>query len=133
MKNLIDFFKTEEGKKSLDDFCEYFINKQTIISKQHERFDKKFGTYESFDKIVQKILRKYVSDEYKDRWHKRNIEPPEPLCHFLFEYSRDYGRECSTGEWFKFSNEFTHEMYYIFGYYFLLIIGQGSYIRIIKH
>lgn len=91
----------------------------------------KFHNRNNFKEFVKKVIEKYNSDKYRDRWFKRNIEPPEDLYHFLFDYVAKYGRKCDHNEWQKYGNEFTVEMLYHEGYYFSLLYGQGSPVIII--
>lgn len=60
------------------------------------------------------------------------IEPPEGLFHYLFEYVKVYGRECTKNEWDGYGNAFSGDLLYLNGYYFNLMHGQGTVINITK-
>lgn len=83
-----------------------------------------------FSEFVEKVIKKYESDEYIDRWYSRGIEPPNDLYWFLFYYAEQYGRECDINEWKQYGNIFTGQLYYYNNYYFQIMHGQGSTIRI---
>lgn len=102
----------------------------TIEELQLARFDAKYG--ERFSEIVEMIATKYESRKYRDHWYNQSIEPPEGLYWFLIRYASVYGRELSQQELDKFVNHFTSEIYYCKGYYFQIMNGQGSVVRIDK-
>jgi len=126
--NLIKFLDSEEGKKSMEQFCLNIVKTEEVLNNQLERFHKN----NNFKEFIEKVIIKYDSDNYKDRWYYKGIQPPEDLYWFLYEYAVKYGRECKKKEWKKYSNNFTSELYYINGYYFNRMDGQGSIIQVIK-
>ena len=85
-----------------------------------------------FNKFVEKVINKYESDKYYDRWYSKGIEPPKDLYWFLFYYAEQYGRKCNNSEWDTYGNMFTGELYYYNNYYFQIMHGQGSIIKILK-
>lgn len=117
---------------SLRNNIEEWFNKKelekNIKTKQLERFKERGN----FNEFIEKVISKYNSDEYRDHWYNRGIEPPETLYWFLFDFAEKYGRECNDEEWEQYSNLFTSSLFYINGYYFNKINGQGSAITIVK-
>ncbi len=113
----------------MDEFIEELKKADRIKNNQLERFKNKY----SFEMFVDKVINKYYSKKYRDRWLNRGFEPQEELFWFLFSFAEKYGRECNKKEWDKMSNSFTTEMYYCNGYYFMRIDGQGSLINITKN
>lgn len=114
---------------------EYFDNikrRENVKSNQIARFRSKFGDRESFIEFLNKVEVKYSSDEYYYRWMNRGIEPEQALYWFLFDYASIYGRECSDAEWARYGSTFTGELFYIHGYYFQVMHGQGSIVGIDK-
>lgn len=132
IEKLKEILESEEGKKASDSYRENLKKRSEIKYKQLKRFHEKFNEPEKFSYFVEKVLEKYDSDEYRKKWWNLGYEPPEKLKCFLFEYSEKYGRECNKEEWDKYSNDFTSNLYYINGWYFNLMIGQGSFIKIEK-
>lgn len=128
LKELDDFLESEEGKKAMDKFIEKLEIEKKIKDRQLKRFKEKGG----LKQFTEKVIDKYNSDEYKNRWYKRGIMPPESLSWFLFEYAEEYGRECTDKEWAEYGNMFTTSLFFIEGYYFNKMDGQGSIIKIIK-
>ena len=120
--------KSEKGQKSLEEWANKINNRDAILTSQLERFNKKFD--HSFKNIVNKIILKYDSDSYFNRWRKRHIEPPEDLYWFLFKYAKEYGREATIEEYKKYGNMFTSTMFYIHDFYFGRMDGQGSVMQI---
>lgn len=122
-----DFFASEEGKKSIQEFVDKLKREKAIEEQQFERFH--LATKYNEDPFIEKVLKKYNSKAYKDRWYNRNIEPPETLLFFMYYYARKYCKECTLD---KYVNHFTVEMYHIGSYVIQLMHGQGAAIRIDK-
>ena len=132
LEKLKEFMESDEGKRAMDEWAEKNENQYNILVSQLERFHAKFGNITEFDNILTRIMNKYNSDFYRDKWYGIGIEPPENLYWFLFEYAKKYGRKCTDGEWEKYSNIFTSELYFVHGYFFNRMDGQGSIIKISK-
>lgn len=130
INRLNEWFDSEEGKRSLESYANSLIQERKLKDIQLEKFHAKFASEEKFKAFVEVVIQKYRSDDYYNRWFKRGIEPPNSLFWFLFEYSEKYGRECTQDEWKKHSNPFTADLFYVNGYYFNLMHGQGSFIKI---
>jgi len=131
LEALTKFLDSPEGKASIKEFAQELVNKENIKVSQLERFHSKLESGKiEFASVVEKILEKYGTRNYRDHWYNRGFEPPEPLCYFLFDYAEKYGRECTKKEWKKFGNMFTGGLYYYAGYYFNLMHGQGSVVHI---
>jgi replicative superfamily II helicase len=131
-QELKELFESEEFQESAKKYAEKLVNEKNILSSQLERLHSKFSDKGTFSNLVEKIQIKYKSKKYAERWYKRGIEPPCDLSYFLFEYASKYGRECTEEEIQKIGNDFTSRMCYINGYYFNLMMGQGSAMLITK-
>lgn len=130
---LKNFLETDEGRASINNFFNKIEQEHNILSSQLDRFHNYcgFDTYSSyFDTFVNKVIEKYNSSAYKDRWYSRRIEPPQELFWFLFRYAEKYGRSCDEKEWDEHGGVFVTDMFFVHGYYFSRLDGQGSIIRI---
>ena len=83
-----------------------------------------------FVELTKKCIDKYKSDKYIDKWYNLGYEPPCNLYYFLHDYAKKYGRVLDNEELKQYANIFTTSIYYCEGYYFNLMIGQGSTILI---
>ena len=128
LKKIDEWFDSEEGKKSIAEFAEKIERDERIKTNQLERFYKSG----KFLELTEKVIKKYNTDKYRDSWYKRGIEPPESLFWFLFQYAEKYGRECEEEEWKQYGNMFTSSLFFIDGYYFNRMDGQGSVIKVVK-
>lgn len=128
LKKIEEWFDSEEGKKSIAEFAEKIEREERIKTNQLERFYKSG----KFLELTEKVIKKYNTDKYRDSWYKRGIEPPESLFWFLFQYAEKYGRECEEEEWKQYGNMFTSSLFFIDGYYFNRMDGQGSVIKVVK-
>lgn len=77
---------------------------------------------------IQKVIDKYSSESYKDRWYNRGCFPPEELYFWLFDYAYEYGK-C----WRALSEEVGpgYDSKFVFDdWKVILYNGQGSIVRI---
>lgn len=123
-----DWIDSVEGSNFLSEFQDKQNKRQNTINNQIDRLYK----VGNFIQFTEKVIQKYNTDKYKDRWHGRGIEPPEDLFWFLFRYAKRYGRVCTNEEWSKYGNMFTSDLFFCDGYYFNQMDGQGSVIVITK-
>ena len=120
-------------KKVKKEAKEYFENLKRIAkikNNQLVRFHEKHSF--EFNRIVELILTKYNSKEYINNWYSRGIEPPNSLLFFLFDYAKKYGRDCSDEEYEEYSNIFSVGLFYVHGWYFTMMNGQGTVIKAMK-
>lgn len=127
-KKMLDYIRSEEGQDDLNEYFDKILKKKIIFESQIERLH----TSGRFTYILEKAIIKYDSNEYIDKWYKRGIEPPDFWFYFLMEYAEKYGRECDNDEWQVYSNTFTKSLIFCEGYYFNLMLGQGSAILVTK-
>lgn len=127
-KKIDEWLDSEEGKRSIAEFAEKIERKERIKTNQLERLHKSG----KFIELTEKSIEKYNTDKYRDSWYKRGIEPPESLFWFLFEYAEKYGRECDIQEWKQYGNMFTSSLFFVNGYFFNRMDGQGSVIKVVK-
>ena len=130
IEELKKFLNSEEGQQEAEKFFSDLKNQEKIEKLQLERFHEKYSN--RFTEILDKIIIKYESNEYKDREYKIGYEPRKTLYFFMFEYAKKYGREVTDEEYNQYENYFTGEMFYIEGYYIQIMLGQGSIIKINK-
>lgn len=137
----MDFKKIEKRIDKYLDSPEFeqaihrMIDKRKIMSNQLFRFHEKIGYDDGLlNSFISKVMTKYESESYKQRWFSRGIEPEEGLYWFLLEYAENFGCFCLVdGEIFEeYANSFMHELYEIGSYYIGRMDGQGSCVRIYK-
>ena len=128
LKKIDEWFESEEGKNSIAKFAENLEREEKIKTNQLERLNKSG----KFIELTEKAIEKYSTDKYRDSWYNRGIEPPESLFWFLFEYAEKYGCECEEQEWEQYGNMFTSSLFFVNGYYFNRMNGQGSVIKVMK-
>lgn len=94
----------------LDDFKRFiesedflrFLDKVNFVDKLNEKYFKKFESFsvEKQNKLIEKIIEKYSSKEYKDREYSKGRMPDEYLYHILFLYASNRCPDISE----KYSN-----------------------------
>lgn len=128
LKEFNDFLNSEKGKMLCTNLVNKLIEKAYIEDYQIDKLHSK-GCFIPF---LEKVLAKYESDNYVNRYEKRNKQPKETLLWFLYHYALKYGRRCSEEEINLLSGEFTRDLVFCNGYIFHVIGGQGSFIKIFK-
>ena len=128
LDKLNEILESEDGKKSLETFLQKLSLEKATRSRQLIKFHER-GNFVEF---IEKVILKYNSKEYEDRWYSRSIMPPEDLYWFLYDYAKVYGRECNYEEWDKYTNSFSSDLLFCNGYYFNKMDGQGSVFKISK-
>lgn len=121
----------QELEKSVSDFLAKLAKKRELHHKQLERAHS-FFQKNDINEFTSKVIKKYESNAYKNRWLNRNIEPENFLCWFLLSYAHKYGEKCSQEDWDSYSNEFTTELVNVGNYVIMRIDGQGSHVQIFE-
>ena len=85
------WFDSEEGKKEI----EKYVERQKLDKERNERW---YGYFHNIGKdirneFIEKVIRKYNSDEYYNRYIKRGLMPEEMLYSFIYGYAKEYGKE----------------------------------------
>ncbi len=131
LKKLREHLDTPECQERMDKYAQKIVNNRKIAILQIARAYKKYDSI--FVELVEKIIDKYNTKQYINRWRSRGYEPPERLLYFILDYVRNYGEEVdSIKEIKKYGNMFTTELYKYKGYYIGLMQGQGSTVIITK-
>jgi hypothetical protein len=115
--------------KELENFFAKLEKRIDIINNQIERFQKNCEDKELF---IEKVIKKYESDEYKNKWYDRGCEPPTTLYWFLFRYAEKYGRKPTLKEKDNIEDIFVSDVRIYKNYVFLRVDGQGSFINVYK-
>jgi len=126
-KELKAFYDSEGGQKHIKEYYKKLELERKIHNKQLRRLKK-----ENFISFLEKVIKKYESKSYQDRYWKRGLEPPNDLYFFIEDWVSKYGRNCSIKEWKKYMTPFTTRLFYFKGYYISRLDGQGSFIKIEK-
>lgn len=121
----------QELEKSVSDFLAKLAKKRERNHKQLERAHS-FFQKNDINEFILKVVKKYESNAYKNRWLNRNIEPENSLYWFLLSYAHKYGQNCNEEDWDNYSNEFTTEMVGIGNYLIMRMDGQGSHVQIFE-
>ena len=127
IKEMKDFFASEEGKRSSLKFVKKLINEEEHKKRWIEKFKNRCES--DIDGSLEKLIEKYYSNSYYKREHSIGYEPRESLLWIAFGYAQKYGKKCNNKKYF---NSFTEEAYYIGSYVIQVMCGQGSVIRIDK-
>lgn len=109
-----------------DDF-QAFLQKKYNDKRIERSFVKRFFELEKTkqNKILDKTIEKYNSDEYINRWEKRSMEPENKLWWILFDYM-SVRYECES------INAYSVEYVVNNIYHIVVDFGQGSHIYIYK-
>ena len=129
LKNLKAYLKSDAGKVSIEKITKHiefenYVFTPKWVGKIKEKID-----LHSADYVIEKLLNKYRTDEYRDREYKCGVEPRETLLYYLLYYAREH---CVESQDDKHYGMFTAEAYFIGSYLIQLLVGQGSFISLQK-
>lgn len=79
------FLDTEDGKKSMDEFCKKLEFEQSLKEKHVEKLHSILLSGVTLSSLIEKVQLKYNSDKYIDHWFNKGVEPPEDLYWILFK------------------------------------------------
>lgn len=123
IEELKAFFESEEGQTATKKFADAIHFEENVFKPNWvERIKKKIDEYGA-DFVIEKLLDKYRSKEYRDREYRCGREPMEVLFYTLLDYARMY---CKPSDEDEHWGMFIEEVYYIGSYTIKLAIGQGS-------
>jgi hypothetical protein len=127
LKKHIEFLESDEGKLYIEKIKEKIEIEKRFKDRWIERLKKHIEP--NVDLAIEKLLKKYDSDEYVNREYKLGYEPRNQLLWLVHDYAEKYCEECYDE---KYLNDFTASAYYIGGYVIQMMIGQGSVVTITK-
>ena len=91
VEKLREFLNSEEGKKSIEEFG----NKMRREEERKDRWIEKFKKIAEpdIDSHLEKLIKKYDSDEYVRREYALGYEPRESLLWIALGYAKKYCKE----------------------------------------
>jgi hypothetical protein len=130
VQKMIDYLNSELGNERIEAIV---IKNAKKIEHSRRWRDRMWDRIkDNVDESIERILKWYESDRYRDREYKMGIEPREQLLWVLLDVATVYGSDPSEEELETFENTFTGEIAKIGSYVIQSLYGQGSAIRIDK-
>ena len=122
------YLETDAGKESIRQWGLKIQREAAHKERWVEKFKQRCEG--DLDTAIDELIKKYYSDEYRDReYYKCKCEPREPLLWLAYEYASTY---CKPYNGKKHINMFTADAYHFGSYVIQLMMGQGSALRIDK-
>ena len=113
------FFKNfDSAVENLDIWFEKEEKRRKIIESQYLRFEQKFNTVDKIDDLIEKVLKKYNSKEYRDKCYNQRIEPTNDLLHFFKNYANYIAKRKDP--------DYYSDSFKLGSYRFTLEYGQGT-------
>lgn len=79
--------------------------------------------------IINKLIKKYWGDDYRNREYKLGYEPRVPLFGTLLDYGEMYGRELDTSDSYFPQTAFAIEE----GFKVSATFGQGTFVDVVEY
>lgn len=124
------FFDSPEGQKSFEKFAEKLKREQEHKDRWTDRMWERIQS--DIDGSIDRMLKWYNSDPYRDREYGKGYQPREELLWVLFGVAEIHGEECTDEEVDLYANTFTRAIYKLGSYAIQIMDGQGSIIAIDK-
>lgn len=116
------YFDSEAGKKHLEDMNKCF----EIRNQRHKKFKKYLETHD-FDDLMYRLINEH-NDKYIENCYHNGCEPyPNNKLIFVIGYVTIFGKPVKIK---KINSDFSNNIWEFKGYFFQMIYGQGTLIRI---
>jgi hypothetical protein len=125
LQKSLDWLKSDAGKAAFEVWAEKHKKAKQRHSDWVERLTPAIQA--NSDAFIEKLCTKYYSDEYRDKWYGKGIEPPETLLWYLYSYAEKNCIKCTDQQHL---NMFTRDAYYIGSYVIQVMDGQGSVVKV---
>ena len=100
---------------------------------QINKFIKKYKSKKELNSFIEKVLIKYDSISYLNRYKNKNQKPTFDLLFFIADVADVINVDCSTRDWDKLVTEDTYDMKMLGSYIIHTLHQHGDYlIKIIK-
>jgi hypothetical protein len=119
-----DFLDSPEGQEAIERFGKEDVKAEAQAKRDYERFCRMVD-HTGLENLIDKIVKKYNSDEYVKKEFRMGYEPREVLKSQILKYFEKHGEETQLGV-----NIFMECNYRIGNYLVGIMYGQGSYIKI---
>jgi hypothetical protein len=130
IEKINEFFDSPEGQKSFEKFAEKLKREREHKDRWIDRMWERIQS--DIDGSIDRMLRWYNSDPYRDREYNKGYQPREELLWVLFGVAEAHGEECTDEEVDLYANTFTRSIYKLGSYVIQIMDGQGSIIAIDK-
>jgi hypothetical protein len=127
-KEMLDYMKSPEGQKSMEDYFEKLAKKDAIERARALRIKDHFSNEISFDHLMKRVLEKQKI--YDARHYKTYSERSLHVTNLLWELASNEGTEIEPID--GFTENFSSMIYNYYGYQFAITHGQGSVLSIYK-
>lgn len=118
-----EWLDSPEIEAKLDAYVKNLNCEEKLKEKQIQRFHSL--TSSQRDTFIKNVIEKYNSNEYKERWYRMGIIPPEDLYSLIFDYGEQYGIPLES------DNPFTNGKYLIDNKWVTeMMIGQGTVVNV---
>lgn len=128
-KEMLDYMKSPEGQKSMEDYFEKLAKKDAIERARALRIKDHFSNDAEFDQIIQRVLKKQKI--YDARHYRTYSERPLHITNLLWELASSEGTDIEPID--GFTENFSSMIYDFYGYQFAITHGQGSVLSIYKN
>lgn len=124
VEKIEEFLESDEGKI----FIENENLKKKLLLSRFDKFENYLKTHD-FDKLIYRVILEHNEDWF-ETCRINGLEPyPNNKLNFILEYL-DHKLEPIEDNVYEMECDFPHMTYEYKGYYFQVIFGQGSIIRI---
>jgi hypothetical protein len=128
-KEMLDYMKSPEGQKSMEDYFEKLAQKDAIERARAQRIKEHFSNEISFDHLMKRVLEK--QNIYDARHYRTYSERALHLTNLLWELASSEGTEIEPID--GLTENFSSMIYNYYGYQFAITHGQGSVLSIYKN
>lgn len=130
MKEALEWMKTPEGQKSIEEYWNKIAQRDAIERARAKNIIERWGVCDdaTFDELMLTILKK--QEKYDERHYNTYSDRPLHIMNLMWEIASNEGLETDPID--DLTKNFPSTIYYYFGYFFAITHGQGSVLSVYR-
>lgn len=130
MKEALEWMKTPEGQKSIEEYWNKIAQRDAIERARAKNIIERWGVCDdaTFDELMLTILKK--QEKYDERHYNTYSDRPLHIMNLMWEIASNEGLETVPID--DLTKNFPSTIYYYYGYFFAITHGQGSVLSVYR-
>ncbi len=130
MKEALEWMKTPEGQKSIEEYWNKIAQRDAIERARAKNIIERWGVCDdaTFDELMLTILKK--QEKYDERHYNTYSDRPLHIMNLMWEIASNEGLETDPID--DLTKNFPSTVYYYYGYFFAITHGQGSVLSVYR-
>ncbi len=130
MKEVLEYMKSPEGEKAMENFFNKIIEKDRIQLERANKLLERYGVCDdaTFDSLMLDILKK--QERYNEKRYLTYTDKPLHIMELMWELAQKNGNQIESID--SLTNNFPSIVFDYYGYQFAITHGQGSVLSVYR-